>query len=411
MADPDLLARYTWDAQARTLQGVYRELLPDRGLRAEAAPLAAAEPPEVPVGDRSRTLVIGPANSAGQAWAWTRCAARYLNGVSGWTIALRNERYDYPADELVDRQTYLADADWQLRELSRARSVWTHALLEAGRPLLGGLAGRDFVADAELLRGSGVAVGLVFHGSEVRDPRRHRRTHEFSPFTDPKDELTRTLQARCDTLLPLVEAFDGPLFASTPDQLEYLPERAQWLPVVVDPAAFSPDRDGAPRPLERPRPLVVHAPSNPALKGTADVERVLGPLAGRGLIELRMVTGMAPEQAAALIRSADIVVDQLLLGLYGVLACEAMACGRVVVGHLGEALRARVGEPVPVIEATPRTLDEVIRRLLDERDWGRAEASSGPGFVARVHDGRRSAAVLAPFLDLSDQPPTEVDVP
>jgi hypothetical protein len=83
----------------------------------------------------------------------------------------------------------------------------------------------------------------------------------------------------------------------------------------------------------------------------------------------------------------------------------------VVVGHLGEALRARVGEPVPVIEATPRTLDEVIRRLLDERDWGRAEASSGPGFVARVHDGRRSAAVLAPFLDLSDQPPTEVDVP
>ncbi len=417
MADPGLLARYTWDAQAQVLQGLYRELLPGHGLRAEAAPSAAAEPPEMPLDDQTRTLVIGPANSAGQAWAWTRCAQRYLSGVSGWTVALRNERYDYPADELVDRQAYLADADWQLRELSRARSVWTHALLEAGRPLLGGLAGRDFVEDAELLRRSGVTVGLVFHGSEVRDPRRHRRTHEFSPFADPKDELTRRLQARCDALLPLVEAFDGPLFASTPDQLDYLPDRARWLPVVVDTEEFSPDRDGAPVPLERARPLVVHAPSNPALKGTADVERVLSPLAGRGLIELRMVTGMAPTQAAELIRSADVVVDQLLLGLYGVLACEGMASGRVVVGHLGETLRARVheesGEAVPVVEATPATLDQVIRQLLEERDGGRAAAASGPGFVRRVHDGRRSASVLSSFLDVPDlsvEPPAvEVD--
>ncbi len=417
MADPGLLARYTWDAQAQVLQGLYRELLPGHRLRAEAAPSAAAEPPEMPLDDQTRTLVIGPANSAGQAWAWTRCAQRYLSGVSGWTVALRNERYDYPADELVDRQAYLADADWQLRELSRARSVWTHALLEAGRPLLGGLAGRDFVEDAELLRRSGVRVGLVFHGSEVRDPRRHRRTHEFSPFADPKDELTRRLQARCDALLPLVEAFDGPLFASTPDQLDYLPDRARWLPVVVDTEEFSPDRDGAPVPLERARPLVVHAPSNPALKGTADVERVLSPLAGRGLIELRMVTGMAPTQAAELIRSADVVVDQLLLGLYGVLACEGMASGRVVVGHLGETLRARVheesGEAVPVVEATPATLDQVIRQLLEERDGGRAAAASGPGFVRRVHDGRRSASVLSSFLDVPDlsvEPPAvEVD--
>jgi glycosyltransferase involved in cell wall biosynthesis len=165
--------------------------------------------------------------------------------------------------------------------------------------------------------------------------------------------------------------------------------------------------------MSRPRPLIVHAPSNPALKGTAEVERVLGPMAGRGLIELRMVTGMPPAEAAALIRSADVVVDQLLLGLYGVLACEAMACGRVVLGHLGESLRARVAselaEEVPVIETNPRTLGEVVQRLLDEPDWARKAASAGPDFVRRVHDGRRSAAVLAPFLGVAapqlDGPP------
>ena len=402
MADPTLLARYTWQAQARVLQRLYRELLPGVDLPEEVAPSPAAEPPELPAPDGDstrRTLVIGPTNSAGQAWAWTRCAARYLEGVAGWTVALRNERYDYPADELVDRHTYLNDADWQLRTLACARARWTHALLEAGRPLLGALAGRDFVADAELLRRSGIEVGLVFHGSEVRNPRRHRSRHEFSPFADPKSDLTRRLQARYDALAPLVARFDGPLFASTPDQLDDLPAAAEWLPVVVDTEVFTPI--GAPTPLERAggrRPVVVHAPSNPALKGTEFVERQLGPLHERGVIELRMVTGLPPAQAAELVRCADIVVDQLLLGLYGVLACEAMAAGRVVIGYLGESLRSRVGREVPVLEATARTVGQVVGRVLDDPAQAREAAAAGPSFVAEFHDGRRSASVLAPFL-------------
>ncbi len=399
LANPDLLRAYTWDAQARELQRVYRELLPAAGLTEQPRPVQAAEPVEQPVVEAGRTLVIGPANSAGQAWAWTRSAATHLEGVSGYTLALRNEKYDYPADELVDRRDYLADAGWQLRTLARARSTWTHALLEAGRPLLGSLAGRDFVADADVLRRSGIDVGLVFHGSEVRDPRRHRTRHEFSPFADPRGELTRRLQARYDALAPLVADFDGPLFVSTPDQSDYLPRPATWLPVVVDVTTFNPGE--RPAPLVGRRPLVVHAPSNPALKGTEFVERALRPLHARGLIELRMVTGMAPEQAAELVRRADVVVDQLVLGLYGVLACEAMACGRIVIGYLGDALRQRVSTEVPILEATPRTVGEVMTRVLDDPDQARRAAAAGPGFVARFHDGRQSSAALAPFLGVA----------
>ncbi len=399
MADPALTDRYTWQAQAEVLQQVYRDLLPGwpvRGVEEARAALTTAEPPETQEPDRAHhaTLAIGPANSAGQAWAWARSAERHLEGVTGHVVAIRNDAYDYPADELVSRKTYRDDVDWQLRALARAGSSWTHVLLEAGRPMLGSLTGRDFLGDAQLLRRGGVEVGLVFHGSEVRDPRRHRLSHEFSPFADRKSALTRRLQARCDALLPRLRNFTGPLFASTPDQLEYLPDRAQWLPVVVDTEAFAP----GPPVMERARPLVVHLASNPALKGTEHVERVLRPMAERGLIELRVVTGLPPAEAAELVRSADIVVDQLLLGLYGVLACEAMASGRVVVGHLGEDLRSLVELPVPVVEATPRSLGAVVQRLLDDRDEARTMAKAGPEFVHELHDGRRSAQVLAPFL-------------
>jgi glycosyltransferase involved in cell wall biosynthesis len=271
-------------------------------------------------------------------------------------------------------------------------------LLEAGRPILGGLAGRDFTGDAELLSAAGVGVGLVLHGSEVRDPRRHRATHEFSPFADPKDALTKKLQGGVDALLPKVRAFaadGGVVFVSTPDQLSDVPE-ATWLPVVVDPATWPVRADV----LTREVPLFVHAPSNPQLKGTAQVEAVLGPLAARGVIDVRLVTGLPPAEAAALIASADVVVDQLLLGLYGVLACEAMATGTLVLGHLGDTLRRRVDQDVPVVEVTPRSLAEVVERVLDDRDWAREAAAAGPAFVRSVHDGRRSAGVLAPFLGL-----------
>ena len=71
---------------------------------------------------------------------------------------------------------------------------------------------------------------------------------------------------------------------------------------------------------------------------------------------------------------------------------------KLVLGHLGEALRSRVGRPVRVVEVTPRTLAEVVERVLDDREWARAQARQGPEYVHSLHDGRRSAAVLAPFL-------------
>jgi glycosyltransferase involved in cell wall biosynthesis len=433
LARPELLARYTWHTQADVLRGVHRRLLaavrPGFVPAADPPADAAAEPPErlvagqlpddvrlgaepgVPSTQTAAlapvVLAIGPANSAGQGWAWARAAERYLDGVAGHVVAIRNGRYDYPADELVDPTVYRTDAAWQLRELADARSRWTHVLLEAGRPILGGLVGRDFTGDAELLQASGVEVGLVLHGSETRDPRRHRAQHEFSPFADPRAELTKKLQAKVDLLLPRVREFaaaGGPVFVSTPDQLDDVPQ-GRWLPVVVDPAAF-PARDDT---LSRGRPLFVHAPSNPQLKGTEQVEAVLRPLADRGAIDFRLVTGLPPADAAALVVEADVVVDQLLLGLYGVLACEAMAGGRLVLGHLGESLRCRVDGSVPVVEVTPRTLSAVVERVLDDRDWARHQAAQGPQFVRAVHDGRRSAAVLAPFLgrtvDAEGSPP------
>jgi glycosyltransferase involved in cell wall biosynthesis len=177
--------------------------------------------------------------------------------------------------------------------------------------------------------------------------------------------------------------------------------------VVVDTDRWRP----GPPVLERRVPLVVHAPSTPWLKGTEQVQAVLQPLADAGRIEFRLVTGMRPAQAAELIRSADVVVDQVLLGLYGVLACEAMSAGRLVLGNVGERLRSRVPAEVPVIEVTPADLGEVLERFLSDPGAAREVAARGPAFVAQFHDGRYSSEVLAEFLTPRESSPARSFAP
>jgi hypothetical protein len=105
----------------------------------------------------------------------------------------------------------------------------------------------------------------------------------------------------------------------------------------------------------------------------------------------------------AVIGDADIVVDQLRIGLYGVAACEALAAGRLVVSYVGSVVRERVrsltGREVPIIEADPDSLADVLTDLLSDRAAAAERAAAGPAFVAELHDGRHSAVALTDWLD------------
>ncbi|NHC13155.1 hypothetical protein G9H71_05095 [Motilibacter sp. E257] len=363
------------------------------GLVPVDVPADAAEVPRAKRRERPY-LLIGPANMAGQGWEWARAAEREL-GVDAEVLTITRGHLAFVSDTRVSAQDFARNPSWQRSWTAHALDTATHALLEAGRPILGTLHGRDFAADVDVLRSAGVAVGLVFHGSEIRNPRRHAELYAESPFRDPHEELTARLQRQVDELAPKVAAFDGPTFFSTPDLLDDVPGGV-WLPVVIDTKVWLPQ----PAPLQRPVPVVVHAPSNKALKGTARIEPVLAELEAEGLIAYRRLEGVPPEQMPAALADADIVLDHFVIGNYGVLTCQAMASGRVSVSHIADRIRDRVPAPIPTIEATAGTLADVIRGICADRDAARATAAQGPAFVAEFHDGRYSARALAPFLGI-----------
>ncbi len=342
-------------------------------------------------------LLVGPANFAGQGWAWSRAAQRHLPGVAARCLVARDgDGFGFPADQVVPAAVYRSAA-WAHAQEPYVLDHFSHVLGEAGRPVLGLVHGTDCAAENRVLAQAGVQVALVAHGSDVRLPSRHAGQNPFSPFADlDRDQLDR-LQERAERLGRVFAEHPGPTFVSTPDLLDDVPT-ARWLPVVVEMDRWA----GPVEPLQRARPIVVHAPSDPRFKGTGLVEPVLSRLAERGLITYRRLGGVPHADLPRLFAEADIVLDQVALGIYSVVACEAMAAGRVVLAHVSDTVRDRVrrdaGEAVPILQADPDSLERVLEGVCAERDRAREQARAGVDFVRRVHDGALSARVLAPFL-------------
>jgi hypothetical protein len=375
----------------RPFKGVVRRL---RRLAVRYRP-APESPPFPPVPDASVRLLAGPANFAGQAWTWGRAAEQHLPGVGAVVFQLIRENLRFPADYEVPRPVY-AHPSWQRRQQDFVTTHFTHVLIDAMRPVLGPRGREDCAAELPVLRQAGVRVALLAHGSDVRLPSRHAERERWSPFHEWDDYAGR-LERQAERLGAIINGFDGPTYVSTPDLLIDVPA-AIWLPVVVEP-----DRWAAPPLLpERDRLVVLHVPSNARFKGSHHVDAAMEPLVRSGLVDYRRLEGVAPADMPATVAQADVVLEQFVLGPYSVTACEAMAAGRTVVAYVSDQVRTHVehatGRELPVVQADPSDLAEVVAGLAADRARLRERGEAGRAFVREVHDGRFSADVLGRWL-------------
>jgi len=175
------------------------------------------------------------------------------------------------------------------------------------------------------------------------------------------------------------------------DAIRWVPE-AHVIPPGLDLRPFTPTP-----PSDRPRPLVVHAPSNREKKGTRYVIEACAQLP----VDLDIVEGLPHDVARERYRQADIVVDQLNAGWHGVFALEAMALGKPVVAHLKpdvvERSAAGYGIRIPIVPATAETLVDALRPLVEQPALRREVGAASRAYVEQVHDIDRIADRL---LDL-----------
>jgi len=359
--------------------------------------LTVAGAPSTPV-----RLYVGPVNSAGQGYAWARAAERNLNGVGAVDFMMTTDgsaRFAFPSDQAIPRAAYLSAAAWRKRQRAALVSGFTHVLMESGLSPFGQEAEIPPATLVAQLEADGPRVALLFHGSDLRVPSIHATMDPDSPFLDARYPGTSQLEQNTLRNRALLADAGVPVFVSTPDLLAFAAD-ATWLPVVVDVEKWA--AAGAEPPLQRARPVVVHAPSNAGLKGSELIADTMHRLHDEGVIEYREVRGVPASEMPRVYGEADVVLDQFSLGIYGVATCEALAAGRLVISHVGEPTREHVaaatGLELPVLESRAAGLETLLRDVAAEPERFQALAAAGPGFVRAVHDGRRSAEALSGFL-------------
>jgi glycosyltransferase involved in cell wall biosynthesis len=135
----------------------------------------------------------------------------------------------------------------------------------------------------------------------------------------------------------------------------------------------------------------MHAPSSRARKGTEHVVAACAELN----VDLEIVEGLDHREAFERYRRADVIVDQLNAGWYGVFAIEAMALGKPVVTFLHDEAVQRTeeafGVKVPIVNATKETLAAALRPVAESPEERRRVGAASRAYVEQVHDLERVA--------------------
>ena len=169
------------------------------------------------------------------------------------------------------------------------------------------------------------------------------------------------------------------------DALRWMPD-AEVIPPGLDLLEYEPVTTG-----ENARPVVLHAPSSRRRKGTEHVVE-----ACEGLdVELDIVEGLPHDEARRRYERADIVVDQLNAGWYGIFALEAMALGKPVLSYLRqEAVQETehaLDVEVPIVPITKETLRDRIAELAAAPEERRRIGAASRTYVERAHDADNGA--------------------
>jgi glycosyltransferase involved in cell wall biosynthesis len=112
------------------------------------------------------------------------------------------------------------------------------------------------------------------------------------------------------------------------------------------------------------RPLVVHAPTDVNIKGTQTIIDAVEKAKGSGIdFDFRLIAGMPHEVVTQIVSQADLLIDQLHVGTYGVAAIEAMAMGTPVMCYISDYMKQYLPD-LPVYDVTPDSIGEILPAIL-----------------------------------------------
>ncbi|GGE41599.1 hypothetical protein GCM10011391_20460 [Pullulanibacillus camelliae] len=330
-------------------------------------------------------VLMSPVNISGQPIELIKELRN--QGVDAHLIQYNNHNYHYDTDQVIQ----LTSADKtavQLKTLRDCleddydiyhfwfRTLFFHRLYE-----------RFTGFDLPFIKNRGKKVIYRFTGNDLRFESEHLQHDPFSMFRYGfKNVIDEQVQKK---YINFLKHYVDQFIVQDPEMQTYMPE-AQIIPRVI-------------RLEEWPfigvkptkRPLIVHAPSIPTAKGTEFIRQALNRLKKKGVqFDYKEISGISHEEATELYRRADLIIDGMVAGWYGVLSVECMALGKPVLVYIREDLYDAFTPQLPFEKVNLNTLEDKIEELVKDFKKRKALSIQGRAFVEEVHDIKKVTAQL-----------------
>lgn len=131
---------------------------------------------------------------------------------------------------------------------------------------------------------------------------------------------------------------------------------------------------------------IVHAPTSYFFKGTNFVLEAIRELEKRNIkgYEFEMMMGLNQEEYIAKLMNADILIDQLIGGWYGISALQALQCNVLTIVYLTDE-KLKLMPDCPIVNANPNNLVELLIDLISKPELIKSIRQKGNTFYQKYH--------------------------
>jgi glycosyltransferase involved in cell wall biosynthesis len=237
--------------------------------------------------------------------------------------------------------------------------------------------------DLPILKILGKKIVMSYHGLDIRQLNRFKKD-KFNQIMVEKigysffDEFKKTIRHHW------IKNWVDIITVSTPDLLEFAKE-AEFVPEMAPLDRVQ--RNENLKPKNSNLITILHAPSHRGIKGTEYIIKSVNKLKREKFsVELLLAENIPADRMSEYFQKADIVIDQLLIGSYGVVTIEATLAKKPVICYIRNDLRRFYPDDLPVLTASPDTLENVLRDLIKDKARRKEVGQDSFGFVKIFHN-------------------------
>jgi len=226
----------------------------------------------------------------------------------------------------------------------------------------------------------GKKVVMHFVGCDIRSlDYSHWKAIHIQEYLAGADAFPKS-EAWQQKLIKDAEQYADSILVSTPDLKEIIPE-ATYFPVLLDLDKYLDELNEIQVEKRSDEIVILHSPSNlyhTRTKGTDYIIPALKEIAAMPQYNVRLILPSEKDKSRSTpypstryelfkyFKEADIVIDQLITGWYGLLSVEALAAGKEVICYVDEHLKPNLFPGCPIEIANVNNLEEVIIKCIEK---------------------------------------------